>query len=118
MYVKRIIVVVSLIVIVLGCSRIISLRLNSYSVPSRKLESLSYKLPLSKRLQCSTSLASTFDPELINKAGEFLAEEAKIKSSVLLLAPTCNIQRNPLGGRAFESFSEDPHLSGIKIPRY
>ncbi|KAL9714898.1 hypothetical protein Ac2012v2_001558 [Leucoagaricus gongylophorus] len=69
-------------------------------------------------LPCSTSLASTFDPELIQKAGEFLAEEAKAKSSVLLLAPTCNIQRNPLGGRAFESFSEDPHLSGIMAAAY
>ena len=57
-------------------------------------------------------MASTFDTELLQKVGEFLAEEAKIKSSVILLAPTCNIQRNPLGGRAFESFSEDPFLSG------
>jgi len=118
MYVKRITIVVPLIVAVSGCSRFISLRLNSHPMPSCKLDSLPCKLPMSKRLQCSTSLASTFDPELINKAGEFLAEEAKIKSSVLLLAPTCNIQRNPLGGRAFESFSEDPHLSGIKFPRY
>ena len=57
-------------------------------------------------------MASTFDPDLIHQVGVFLAEETKVKSSVILLAPTCNIQRNPLGGRAFESFSEDPHLSG------
>ncbi|KIP12383.1 glycoside hydrolase family 3 protein [Phlebiopsis gigantea 11061_1 CR5-6] len=69
-------------------------------------------------LPCATSLASTFDPELIHEAGAFLAAEAKIKSSVALLAPTCNIQRTPLGGRAFESFSEDPHLSGIMAAAY
>ncbi|OCH95211.1 putative beta-glucosidase from glycoside hydrolase family GH3 [Obba rivulosa] len=69
-------------------------------------------------LPCETSMASTFDPELIHAVGEFLAEEAKIKSSVVLLAPTCNIQRNPLGGRAFESFSEDPHLSGTLAAAY
>lgn len=67
---------------------------------------------LSHSHQCATSLASTFDPDLLFEVGKFLGEEAKIKSSVILLAPTCNIQRNPLGGRAFESFSEDPHLSG------
>jgi beta-glucosidase len=61
-------------------------------------------------------MASTFDPDLIQKAGRFLAAEAKCKSSVVLLAPTCNIQRSPLGGRAFESFSEDPHLSGNISP--
>ncbi|KAG5635550.1 hypothetical protein H0H81_010897 [Sphagnurus paluster] len=62
-------------------------------------------------LPCATSLASSFDPELIQQVGAFLGEEAKAKSSVILLAPTCNIQRTPLGGRSFESFSEDPHLS-------
>ncbi|KAF5376574.1 hypothetical protein D9757_008256 [Collybiopsis confluens] len=69
-------------------------------------------------LPCATSLASTFDVELIHQVGEFLAEEAKLKSSVILLAPTCNIQRSPLGGRAFESFSEDPFLSGIMAAAY
>ena len=63
-------------------------------------------------------MAATFDPDMIHEAGEFLAEETKIKSSVILLAPTCNIQRNPLGGRAFESFSEDPHLSGTMAAAY
>ncbi|KAH8102834.1 putative beta-glucosidase from glycoside hydrolase family GH3 [Cristinia sonorae] len=69
-------------------------------------------------LPCATSLASTFDADLVHEAGQFLADEAKIKSSVVLLAPTCNIQRNPAGGRAFESFSEDPHLSGILAAAY
>ncbi|KAI0075819.1 putative beta-glucosidase from glycoside hydrolase family GH3 [Panus rudis PR-1116 ss-1] len=69
-------------------------------------------------LPCGTSMASTFDVDLIHATGAFLGDEAKIKSSVILLAPTCNIQRNPLGGRAFESFSEDPHLSGIISAAY
>lgn len=47
-----------------------------------------------------------------------MAPEAKLKASSLILAPTCNIQRNPLGGRSFESFSEDPHLSGIISSAY
>ncbi|KAF8964639.1 glycoside hydrolase family 3 protein [Flammula alnicola] len=67
---------------------------------------------------CATALASTFDPDLVRRVGVFLAQEAKIKSSVILLAPTCNIQRTPLGGRAFESFSEDPHLSGTLAAAY
>ncbi len=62
--------------------------------------------------QCATALGSSFNPALINEVGVFLAEETRYKSSVILLAPTCNIQRSPLGGRSFESFSEDPHLSG------
>ncbi|KAF8652748.1 hypothetical protein AX16_004245 [Volvariella volvacea WC 439] len=69
-------------------------------------------------LPCATSLASTFDAGLIREVGSFLGKEAKIKSSVILLAPTCNIQRTPLGGRSFESFSEDSHLSGILAAAY
>ncbi|TFK42861.1 glycoside hydrolase family 3 protein [Crucibulum laeve] len=69
-------------------------------------------------LPCATALASTFDPQLIYQVGVRLAREAKLKSSVVLLAPTCNIQRTPLGGRAFESFSEDPHLSGTMAAAY
>lgn len=68
--------------------------------------------------QCATSLAATFDTEMIKEVGAFLAEEAKTKSATVLLAPTCNIQRSPLGGRAFESFSEDPHLSGHMAAAY
>ncbi|KAL6309197.1 putative beta-glucosidase from glycoside hydrolase family GH3 [Sparassis latifolia] len=69
-------------------------------------------------IPCETSMAATFDVGLIHEVGRFLADETKVKSSVILLAPTCNIQRNPLGGRAFESFSEDPHLSGTMAAAY
>ncbi|KAL6929750.1 hypothetical protein ACO0SA_001154 [Hanseniaspora valbyensis] len=60
-----------------------------------------------------TALASTFDTDLLFKAGALMALEAKHKSAQIILGPTTNIQRGPLGGRGFESYSEDPYLSGI-----
>jgi beta-glucosidase len=57
------------------------------------------------------SLASTWDTGLLESAGQALAREAKMKGAQVLLAPTVNIQRSPLGGRNFECFSEDPYLS-------
>ncbi|PPQ71098.1 hypothetical protein CVT24_009849 [Panaeolus cyanescens] len=60
----------------------------------------------------STGLGSSFDEDLAWKVGEALGEEARAKSTHILLAPTVNIQRSPLGGRGFESFSEDPNLNG------
>ncbi|KZT58969.1 glycoside hydrolase family 3 protein [Calocera cornea HHB12733] len=69
-------------------------------------------------IPCATAMASTWDPELIQETGKFLAIEAKTKAAVILLAPTCNIQRSPLGGRAFESFSEDSFLSGTMAAAY
>ena len=50
--------------------------------------------------------------------GEVLARETHARGAVCLLAPTINIQRSPLGGRAFESFSEDPTLSGELAASY
>ncbi len=57
------------------------------------------------------SLASTWDTDLLARVGQALAREAKMKGAQVLLAPTVNIQRSPLGGRNFECFSEDPYLS-------
>jgi beta-glucosidase len=57
------------------------------------------------------SLASTWDTDLLQRVGQALAREAKMKGAQVLLAPTVNIQRSPLGGRNFECFSEDPYLS-------
>ncbi|KAJ9122557.1 hypothetical protein QFC22_001986 [Naganishia vaughanmartiniae] len=61
---------------------------------------------------CATGLASSFDLALAKEIGVQLGEECRVKGAHILLGPTINIQRSPLGGRGFESFSEDPHLSG------
>lgn len=72
-----------------------------------------------KCLPSATALGATWDTELIEEVGlKLLAGEAKLRAAPVILAPTCNIQRNPLGGRAFESFSEDPLLSGLIAAAY
>ncbi|CAG99696.1 beta-glucosidase H [Kluyveromyces lactis] len=60
-----------------------------------------------------TGLASTFDDELLKEAGKLMAKEAVAKNAAVILGPTTNMQRGPLGGRGFESFSEDPYLAGV-----
>ncbi|KAH7916249.1 glycoside hydrolase family 3 protein [Hygrophoropsis aurantiaca] len=60
----------------------------------------------------STGLGASFDVDLALKVGKALGDEARAKSCHILLAPTINTQRSPLGGRGFESFSEDPVLNG------
>ncbi len=42
-----------------------------------------------------------------------MGEEAKIKGAHVILGPTINMQRSPLGGRGFESLGEDPVLAGL-----
>ena len=55
---------------------------------------------------------ASWDTELIEKEAEAIANEARAAGVSVLLGPGCNIKRNPLGGRNFEYFSEDPYLSG------
>lgn len=62
---------------------------------------------------CGTGLAATFNKELLYEVGEMMGVEARHKGAHVLLGPTTNMQRGPLGGRGFESFSEDPHLAGL-----
>ncbi|MFE6825579.1 glycoside hydrolase family 3 protein [Streptomyces sp. NPDC057690] len=64
-------------------------------------------------LPSPTALAATWDPELAHRAGVLLAQEARRKGVHVLLAPTVNLHRSPLGGRHFEAYSEDPHLTGV-----
>ncbi|OCH85372.1 beta-glucosidase [Obba rivulosa] len=72
-----------------------------------------------KCLPSATAFAATFDPALVRAVGErLIAPEAKLKAASVLLGPTCNTQRSPLGGRSFESFSEDPHLAGVVTAAY
>jgi len=61
----------------------------------------------------ATGLASSWDTDFIEKVGRTIALDCKDKGAHVLLGPTVNIQRSPLGGRGFESYSEDPLLSGL-----
>ncbi len=63
-------------------------------------------------LPSPTSLAAAWDPGLARRAGRLLAQEARRKGVHVLLAPTVNLHRSPLGGRHFECYSEDPYLTG------
>ncbi|MFE3737508.1 glycoside hydrolase family 3 protein [Streptomyces sp. NPDC059134] len=63
-------------------------------------------------LPSPTALAASWDPELARRAGRLLAQEARRKGVHVLLAPTVNLHRSPLGGRHFEAYSEDPYLTG------
>ncbi|MBN2043995.1 MAG: glycoside hydrolase family 3 C-terminal domain-containing protein, partial [Anaerolineales bacterium] len=58
------------------------------------------------------SMAATWDPSLIEKVAEALAEETRTLGCDILLGPCVNIVRHPLAGRNFESYSEDPYLAG------
>ncbi|VZH95110.1 unnamed protein product [Fusarium fujikuroi] len=69
-------------------------------------------------LPCGTALGATWNTDLIHRLGQLLSDEAHAKGAHVLLGPTVNIQRGPLGGRGFESFSEDPILSGILAGNY
>jgi beta-glucosidase len=65
----------------------------------------------STSLPCGTALASTWNRALIGRVGRLLGDEARSKGASVLLAPTVNIHRHPLGGRNFECYSEDPYLT-------
>jgi len=57
------------------------------------------------------SMGATWNTELIERVGVALGEETRAKGCAIILGPCVNIQRSPLAGRNFESFSEDPYLA-------
>lgn len=60
----------------------------------------------------AATVANSWNEELGEKMGEYLGEEAVAQGVNVLLGPGINMKRNPLAGRNFEYFSEDPYLAG------
>ena len=60
----------------------------------------------------SATMADSWNEKLEEEVGEALGQEAALADVSVLLAPGLNLKRNPLCGRNFEYFSEDPYLSG------
>ena len=64
------------------------------------------------------SMGAAWNPELIEQVGQALGEETRAMDCDILLGPCVNIVRDPRGGRNFETFSEDPYLSGRTAVAY
>ena len=62
-------------------------------------------------LPCPSALGATWDGSLVYRVAAALGTEARTKGVDVLLAPTVNLMRTPLGGRGFEFFAEDPVLT-------
>ena len=60
----------------------------------------------------AVTTAASWDPDLLSEIGRAIGEEAKDQGAGLVLGPGVNLKRNPLCGRNFEYFSEDPYLAG------
>jgi beta-glucosidase len=72
----------------------------------------------SLNLPSATALASSWDLSMAARYGAAAAVEARRKNVDVVLGPTINLHRSPLGGRHFEAFSEDPVLTGDLAAAY
>lgn len=63
------------------------------------------------------AVGATWNPVLAGELGDLLGRESRRKGAHVLLAPTVNLQRTPVGGRVFECMSEDPELTArLAVP--
>ena len=72
----------------------------------------------SLNLPSGTALAASWDPAIARRYGAVAAVEARRKGVDMVLGPTVNLHRSPLGGRHFEAFSEDPILTSDLAASY
>jgi beta-glucosidase len=72
----------------------------------------------SLNLPSATAVASSWDPDIARRYGAAAAVEARRKGVDVVLGPTINLHRSPLGGRHFECFSEDPVLTADLAAAY
>ncbi len=67
---------------------------------------------------CESGMAATFNPEIVGKMAAGIGANCIAHGIDMLLAPAINLHRNPLCGRNFEYFSEDPYLTGEMAAAY
>ena len=72
----------------------------------------------SSSLPCPSALGATWDTALVREVAAALGAEARSKGIDVLLGPTINLMRTPLGGRGFECFAEDPVLTAVLAVEY
>jgi beta-glucosidase len=78
--------------------------ITSAANPAVKVETTSFP--------SGVAMAATWDTELVHREGQAIAQEVKALGRDMILGPTVNINRQPLWGRNFEGYGEDPYLSG------
>ena len=89
------------------------------SLLNRFFDVMEYHAGYERRYQFATAipvgtlLAQSFDPAMLERVGGLIADEMRRFGVTVWLAPGMNIHRNPLCGRNFEYFSEDPLVSGL-----
>src|ERR1039457_4841839 len=66
---------------------------------------------LTTSFPAGVAMAATWDTQLVQREGQAIAQEVKVLGRDMILGPTVNINRQPLWGRNFEGYGEDPYLS-------
>ena len=82
-------------------------------VVNKEDDYISNTTKISTAFPTAATTACSWNPDVTRKMGEAMAEEARYYGIHTILGPGVNIKRNPLCGRNFEYFSEDPYLAGV-----